>query len=229
MKNKRKTDVKLPIKKKHNITNWFIVNEGDYFRIRRKFHDDMDRVRYERYPLIAYSAIQNDLIEVQAFVDRLNGQNDESNADRYKEAGIDENLLLSYRQKVIAPRFQSIKDQQTAFHYLKTYGIDFFLVELRMTSHTLWPNGTAAWKQSLLAGVNGHNDLSESKNSGIRKPLCRKVILQIVYELNSFLRFLNQTIPESFELVELHPFRRGDSDLKVHEESRKSLRTPRRA
>ncbi len=206
---------------------WFISRDKSLPVVRRTFRDSSGVRRGERYPVKKYRHYQNDRPELEKFVARLNGRDLEAEQAQekaaYRQAHIDEDLLDLYFRDRICLRLPGAKERQTAFHYLKSYGLSFFIVKLGKPDVLEWQRQKDVWKRALL---NDPADIHLSENLRLFREgrlVAKKVLLQIVYEMNEFLLFLHEMRPEEVPPIRILPFRKNDPVLKHHEAKRALL------
>jgi hypothetical protein len=90
--------------------------------------------RAERYPIEKYRRYQNELPELVKFVARLNGRDSRRRKPaRRPLTEVHTSVRHSSRNTLrdhICMRLPGAKERQTAFHYLKSYALKFFILKL---------------------------------------------------------------------------------------------------
>lgn len=212
--------------------DWFIAIDNKKLVVRRLEYVDGVKVGAPRMPIDQYRrAASQGRSELEKFVARRNGRDLQAEAalqvDAYRRAHIDQNLIDLYLKDRLSLRVTSPKDQGTAMRYLRSYGLDFFVLRLEQPDVLEWHRQRDLWKRYLLNSPTDKNLKDNLRILPHGKLLAKKVILQIVHELNEFLAFMHDQRPEEVPPISIRPFRIKDALLKHHEATRLMLEEER--
>ncbi len=206
---------------------WFVVKEKDGYGVRRYVRAADGSRKSERLPRAKFSRYRQDLPELEKFLARLNGRDLEAEKAKekaaYRSAHLDEALLEEYFRDHICLRLPGSKERQTAFHYLRSYALNFFILKLGKPDVLEWQRHRETWKRALLNDPADRNLSEELRLFPEGRLMAKKVLLQIVYELNEFLRFLHEKRPVEVPPILILPFRKKDPILKHYEAKRALL------
>jgi hypothetical protein len=133
--------------------NWFVIQERDGYSVRRFVRTPDGGRKNDRLSRAKFSKYRQDRPELEKFVARLNGRDLEAEQAQekaaYRQAHIDDDLLEEYYRDRICMRLPGAKERQTAFHYLKSYGLSFFIVKLGKPDVLDWQRQKDVWKRAL--------------------------------------------------------------------------------
>lgn len=204
--------------------NWFLYYDPtkgvEGLRIKRHVLLPTGRKTTERLPIKQYRHLLADETELRRFVIRLNGHDPDEVAAKaryeYKHAFISSALLREYREQHLALQIPTAKDAGTMFRYLNEYGLRFFIDKLRLADPLDWHREQDTWAHTLLNKPGDHIANRIFPEGDLK---ASKVLRQIVYEMNRFLKYLHKKRPREVLSLELDPFTKAV--LKDHEARRK--------
>lgn len=206
------------------FNDWYIAEESGRHVIRRMVVFPDGRRSQRRLSPKKYAQYK-DLRELEDFVIRLNGK--DPRIERIKEslnfqhAFISEDLLIEYRDVVLPQHISSRKNSNTAFSYLHDYCLRFFIAKLGLANPIDWHKQQFLWGKYLL---NTDEDIAADDPNRLipaGEVLSVKVLKQIVFELNRFMKFLNLKRPGEAPSLYFEPF--SKAKLKQHESRRHLL------
>lgn len=204
------------------IGAWFLTKEQNTYSIRRMISVPNERRRKsERLSKYCHSHLKNQN-ELEDFVFRLNGKNPAleriKNLIYLGHPWITEELLEDYRLNFLGLHMPDKKRARTHFLYLNKYVLEFFILKLRLQSPMDWYRNQNLWGKYLL---NRHDDLLENDKRifKIGKIASGKVILNAVNELNRFISYLNQKMPDKIAPMKFRPITKAA--LREHEAFRR--------